>query len=98
MAALCRKFKVGIELIQVKTNLKGRKLSVEGAGEVIGTPEAISAEIRSVIEMNRGKQGAALRQRMIALGDQLRKSRENGSSKRAMERFGTICDEMGIPA
>lgn len=98
MAALCRKFKVGIELIQLKTNLKGRKLSIEGAGEVVGTPAAIGAEIKAVIEASRGAEGDAMRERMVALGDQLRKSHDTGYSRQAMDRFGRICDEMGISA
>lgn len=98
MAALCRKQEVGVELIQLKTNLKGRKLSIEGAPELVGTPEAISAEIKSVIEANRGPAGDAIRERTVALGDHLRKSRESGPSRQAMMRLGTVCDEMGIPA
>lgn len=98
MASLCRKFKVGVELIQVKTNLKGRKLSIEGAGEVVGTPAAISAEITEVLERLRGEDGEEIRERMVGLGKRLRESRDSGYSRQAMERLGRLCDEVSIPA
>jgi hypothetical protein len=79
-------WRVAFELIQVRTGPSIGKPTYRGV-TVLGTTEAIENELREVWAAMRGEEGKAVRQRMEALHDLLRKSKENGLAKKGMTAF-----------
>jgi hypothetical protein len=79
-------WRVAFELIQVRTGPSVGKPTYRGP-TVLGWTEAIENEMREVWAAMRGEEGKAVRRRMEALHDLLRRSREDGLAKKGITGF-----------
>ena len=79
-------WRVAFELIQVRTGPSIGKPTYRGV-TVLGSTEAIENEMREVWAAMRGEEGKAVRRRMEALHDLLRKSKKDGLAKKGMMEF-----------
>ncbi|OCF57763.1 hypothetical protein L486_05228 [Kwoniella mangroviensis CBS 10435] len=82
-------YKVAIDLKQVKTFSKPEFNKLYDGTTVVGTEEAIKAELKETWEKIRGPEGKAMRQRMKELKAVVKQSWESGRSKRDMVALGT---------
>ncbi|WWC71262.1 uncharacterized protein I206_105215 [Kwoniella pini CBS 10737] len=82
-------YKVSIDLKQVKTFRTPEFNKLYDGTIVVGTEEAIKAELKQTWDTLRGPEGEAMRERMKALKATIKKSWADGRSKKDMLALGT---------
>ncbi|WVW85290.1 hypothetical protein I302_107328 [Kwoniella bestiolae CBS 10118] len=82
-------YKVAIDLKQVKTFGNPMFNKLYDGTIIVGTEEAIKAELKQTWEVIRGPEGEAMRERMKALKATVKRSWEGGRSKTDMLALGT---------
>ncbi|WVQ68570.1 uncharacterized protein L199_006779 [Kwoniella botswanensis] len=82
-------YKVAIDLKQVKTFSKPEFNKLYDGTVIVGTEEAIRAELKETWDKIRGLEGRDMRQRMKELKATVKKSWESGKSKKDMLALGT---------
>ncbi|WWC93271.1 hypothetical protein V866_000104 [Kwoniella sp. B9012] len=82
-------YKVAIDLKQVKTFTKPEFNKLYDGTVIVGTEEAIKAELKETWNKIRGPEGEAMRQRMKELKATVKKSWGSGRSKKDMLALGT---------
>ncbi|OCF35788.1 hypothetical protein I316_02280 [Kwoniella heveanensis BCC8398] len=88
-AILTEKYKVGIDLKQVKTFKDPSWTRLYDGTTIVGTEEAIRAEMQDAWTRIRGAEGDEMRERMKGLRDILKKSWAEGKSKDDLAALGT---------
>ncbi|WWD19334.1 hypothetical protein CI109_103793 [Kwoniella shandongensis] len=89
-AELVHNLKVAIELKQVKTFSKPVFKKLYDGTEIVGTEEAIKAEMKDAFKRIRGKEGEELRERMKGVKKIVKDSWESGRARKDMEALGGL--------
>ncbi|WWD19336.1 hypothetical protein CI109_103795 [Kwoniella shandongensis] len=82
--------RVGIQLKQVMTFVNPEHKKLHDGTEIIGTEEAITAEMKDVFKRMKGPEGEELRERMQSLRRVAQESWKDGKARRDMEAIGTF--------
>ncbi|KAG8712040.1 hypothetical protein FRC09_020286 [Ceratobasidium sp. 395] len=87
---IARQLDCGFELVQVRTGpARSVAFGVNGDIPIIGSDEAVRAEMKRVLKMSKDKRGTQQRLNIRALGKLARDSpKPGGSADIALERFG----------
>ncbi|KAG8793767.1 hypothetical protein FRC12_001695 [Ceratobasidium sp. 428] len=87
---IARQLDCGFELVQVRTGpARSVAFGVNGDIPIIGSDEAVRAEVQRVLKMSKDKRGAQQRLNIRALGKLARDSlKPGGSADIALEQFG----------
>ncbi|KAH7876746.1 uncharacterized protein C8R40DRAFT_115066 [Lentinula edodes] len=86
------RLKLAYELVQVRNGESIGRPTHRGS-IVEGTQEAIEEEMREIWKLMRGKDGAEMRQRVIAFSKAMKIDHWQGAARKAMEGFATFLTE-----